>query len=139
MKDDFKNAKIVYVATFGEHGKQYNRPMTNYNEDPYVKMWFPTFRATKKIEHIAKNPKIKIIFPSSKEGDLYEVTGTASLAPEEEVRNKWSWWMFFWHPEFKKYSLFQQGSWLGERRIIDVHPLEASIINGKEFDFTVTA
>ncbi len=139
MKEDFRNAKVVYITTYGEHGKQYSRPMTNYNEDPYAPIWFATFRQTKKVEHIMKNPKIKITFPSIKEGDLYEITGTAGFAPEEEVRQKWKWWMLFWHPEFKGYNLFQQGSHLHERVIINVCPLEAKIVNGKGFDFNVTS
>jgi hypothetical protein len=32
--EDFKNARVVYVTTFGARDKQFTRPMTNYNEDP---------------------------------------------------------------------------------------------------------
>ena len=138
MEEDFQNAKVVYVTTYGEHGKKYSRPMTNYNKDPYSTIWFATFRATKKVEHLMKNPKIKITFPGSKEGDLYEISGTADFATEEEVRQKWKWWMLFWHPEFKGYSWFQQGGYLNERVIINVCPVEARIIKGKDFDFKTT-
>ncbi len=138
MEEDFKNARVVYVTTIGERGKQFHRPMTNYNEDPYDTMWFPTFRATKKVEHITKNPRIKISFPSHKEGEIYEITGTADFAPEEEVRRKWKWWMLFWHPEFKSYPWFQQGSYLNERRMINVCPVEAKVVKRRDFDFSVT-
>ena len=139
MKEDFHNAKVVYISTYGEHGKQYTRPMTNYNEDPYGTIWFATFRQTKKVEHLAKNSKIKITFPSSKEGELYEITGTAGFTPEEEVRQKWKWWMLFWHPEYAKNSLFQQGSHLHERVIIKVCPVKSKMVKGKDFDFSVTS
>lgn len=137
MKEDFKNAKVVYVTTYGEHGKMYSRPMTNYNEDPYAPIWFATFKQTKKVEHVMKNPKIKVTFPSSKEGDLYEITGTANLAPEEEVCQKWKWWMLFWRPEYKTYTWFTEGSHLNERTIINVCPVEARIVKGKDFDLSV--
>ncbi len=138
MDEDFKNARVVYVTTIGERGKQFHRPMTNYNEDPYSTIWFATFRQTNKVEQITKNPRIKITFPSNREGDMYEITGSATLAPEEEVRQKWKWWMLFWHPEFAKYPWFTQGSHLHERVIINVCPEEAKIVKGKNFDFMVT-
>jgi len=94
MEEDFKNARVVYVTTYSEHDKQFHRPMTNYNADPYNTMWFPSFRATKKVEHITKNSKIKISFSSSREGEVYEITETAGFATEE-VRKKWKWWMLF--------------------------------------------
>lgn len=138
MGEDFKNARVVYVTTVGERGKLSHRPMTNYNEDPYGNMWFATFRQTNKVEQIAKNPRVKITFPSSREGEMYEITGSASIGTDEEVREKWRWWMFFWHPEYRKYTWFTEGSHLHERVIINACPAEASVVKGKKFDFMIT-
>ena len=60
MVDEFKRAKLVYLTTFSEDGYKRNRAMTNYNEDPYEMLWFPTFKKTKKVNDIRKNPKVLI-------------------------------------------------------------------------------
>jgi general stress protein 26 len=69
--------------------------MTNYNDNPYSDLWFATFRQTKKVEQVQSDPRVKVKFPSSSEGEFYEIAGTAKLGSEEEVRERWRWWMLF--------------------------------------------
>jgi hypothetical protein len=45
--------------------------------------------------------------------------------------------MLFWRPEYKTYTWFTEGSHLNERTIINVCPVEARIVKGKDFDFSV--
>ncbi len=135
--EDFKNARVVYVTTYGTRGKQFTRPMTNYNEDPYGNLWFATFRQTNKVEHIAKDCNVKVMFPSSREGEVYEISGTAALGTDAEIREKWRWWTLFWHPEYKKYPWFTEGSHLHERAIINVCPTDIKVVKDKKIDFSV--
>jgi len=62
MSEAFRQAKVVFLTTFGD-GEGRSRPMTNLNEDPYGVMWFPTYRDTRKVEDIGKNPKVLLTFP----------------------------------------------------------------------------
>jgi general stress protein 26 len=55
MAEAFKEARVVYLTTFRD-GEVRSRQMTNLNEDPYRMMWFPTYRDTRKVEDIGKNP-----------------------------------------------------------------------------------
>ena len=64
---------VVYVTTIGERRKQFYRPMTDYNEDPYSIIWLATFRQT--VEQITKSHRVKITFPNYSEGEIYEITG----------------------------------------------------------------
>ncbi|RLG96633.1 hypothetical protein DRO27_01905, partial [Candidatus Bathyarchaeota archaeon] len=53
LEEAFKKAKVVFMTTYGE--KENTRQMTNYNEDPYVTIWFPTERDTQKVRDIERN------------------------------------------------------------------------------------
>ncbi|MBD3171897.1 hypothetical protein GF326_05440 [Candidatus Bathyarchaeota archaeon] len=50
MEESFKESKVVYLVTFGSTSEKHSRPMTNFNDDPYNIMWFPTYQDTKKVE-----------------------------------------------------------------------------------------
>jgi general stress protein 26 len=56
-----------------------SRPMTNLNEDPYSKMWFPTYSTTRKVKEIERNQNVVISFPSYMEGRFWEIEGWQSL------------------------------------------------------------
>jgi len=127
MLEDFKKAKVVFLTTFSEKGEERSRSMTNFNEDPYGMMWFPTYRNTRKVEDIKKNPRVLITFPSSKEGVFYEIEGRAEFEDERVVNEKWEWWWLYWHPEQEDYFLFDRRSRHPERVIINVYPLSARI------------
>jgi general stress protein 26 len=127
MLEDFKKAKVVFLTTFSEKGEERSRPMTNLNEDPYGMMWFTTYRDTRKVEDIKKNPRVLITFPSSKEGEFYEIEGRAEFADEEAVEEKWEWWYLYWHPEQKDRFWFERRSRHPERVIINVYPISARI------------
>ncbi len=135
--EDFRNARVVYVTTYDTKGKQFTRPMTNYNEDPYGNMWFATFRQTKKVEHVSGNPAIKITFPSNREGEVYEIMGSATIGSDADVREKWRWWMLYWNPEWKKYPWFTEGSHLHERAIINVCPTAIKVEKNHRLDFNI--
>jgi len=107
MLEDFKQVKIVYLTTFS-NGEERSRPMTNFNDDPYNRMWFPTYRDTKKVKDIEENPKVLITFPSSKEGEYYEIEGRAEFEKEEITTEKWRRWYLYWYPSQSK-RFFSQG------------------------------
>ncbi|MFB0543819.1 MAG: pyridoxamine 5'-phosphate oxidase family protein, partial [Candidatus Bathyarchaeia archaeon] len=124
MLEDFKQAKIVFLTTFSEEGER-SRQMTNYNETPYGMMWFPTYRNTRKVEDIKKNPRVLITFPSSKEGEFYEIEGRAELEDERVTAQRWRWWYLYWHPSQR--LRFWRGS-TQDKAIINVYPTSARII-----------
>lgn len=72
--------------------------MTNFNDNPYEMRWFPTYRNTRKVEDIKKNPRVLITFPSSKENEFYEIEGRAEIEDERVTARKWKWWYLYWHP-----------------------------------------
>ena len=126
MKEDFSKAKVVYLTTFNEKGEKRIRPMTNYNEDPYEMMWFPTYEYTRKVEDIKKNPKVIVSFPGSLEGDMYEIEGKADFAPSSEVNEKWEWWYLYWYPTRQEMAI-RTDEPFADRMIINVHPKKATI------------
>ena len=128
MKDEFKQAKLVFLTTFDKDGSSKSRAMTNYNEDPYEMMWFPTFKETKKVEHIKNNPKVLITFPSSNEGEFYEIEGTAELEDEREVDKKWKWWYLSWLPDEKFRHRITSDAPFTNHAIINVHPKSVKMV-----------
>ncbi len=127
MLEDFKEARVVYMTTFRD-GKEESRQMTNFNEDPYKVMWFPTYRNTKKVDDIKRNPKTLITFPSSKVGVYYEIEGRAEFEDEATTARKWRWWYLYWKPDQRRRFWFPAGVSDPNRVIINVHPLSARTV-----------
>ena len=128
MREEFKNARFVYLTTFSEEGDRRSRPMTNYNEDPYGVMWFPSFKETRKVEDIRRDPRVVITFPSSEEGMFYEIEGRAEFEEDEVVSRKWKWWYLSWLPDVEYRHRFTTDAPITNRVIINVHPSSARIV-----------
>ena len=128
---DFFAAKMVNLITYAEDGSKKSRPMTNFNEDPYTKMWFPTYSTTEKVKDIQRNTKVIVSFPSSTEGKFWEIEGKASFEKEGEVSEKWKWWYLYWHPDAEKHGWGPEGdaSYVDHRRIIDIEPISAKLVD----------
>ena len=122
LEEEFKNAKLVFLTTFSEEGRKRNRAMTNYNENPYEMMWFPTFKETRKVRDIKGNPNVLVTFPSSKSGEFYEIEGTAELEEEEKINEKWKWWYLFWLPDKEYRFHITTDAPIINRAIINVYP-----------------
>jgi general stress protein 26 len=127
MSEEFKNARIVYLTTFSEKDDRRNRPMTNFNDDPYRMMWFPSFKETRKVDDIRRNPRVVITFPSSKEGEFYEIEGKAEFEDDEVVKRKWKWWYLSWIPDEEYRYRITTDAPITNRVIINVYPLSARI------------
>jgi general stress protein 26 len=125
--ESFKDARMVYLTTFRD-GEERSRQMTNFNEDPYGVMWFPSDMKSRKIGDIKMDPKVLITFPARKKGEYYEITGKAELADEEVTAEKWRWWYLYWHPAQERRFWMPGGAWTPERAIIDVHPESARLV-----------
>jgi general stress protein 26 len=128
LKEAFSNAKIVFLTTLGENGEEHTRQMTNYNENPYETMWFPTFKDTGKIEDIKQNPKVIITFPGLGEGRFFEIVGEAELASDDYVRENWKWWYLYWHPGKRERFSFRSDAPFTNRAIINVNPIRVKTI-----------
>ena len=128
MKDCFKNSKVVYLITFSVDGQPHSRPMTNFNDDPYTMMWFPSYRDTRKVRDIKVNDKVIVIFPSCNTDEFFEVEGRAELASEEVVEDKWVWWYLYWHPELNDRFWFSRSGDHPERVIINIKPVAARVL-----------
>jgi general stress protein 26 len=127
LVESFKEARMVYFTTFRD-GKEGSRQMTNFNEDPYKMIWFPSDLKSRKIEDIKKEPKVLITFPAQKKGEDYEITGRAELADEGVTAKNWRWWYLYWHPSQKKRFWLPGGAGTPERAIINVHPESARLV-----------
>jgi len=124
----FKNSKCVYLTTYSEKGEKRIRAMTNYNENPYNMMWFPSFRDTRKVKDIKNNPKVVVTFPSTKEGEFIEIEGRAELERDEVIPKKWKWWYLSWVPdEEHNYRLKSDGP-TTNHVIINIYPESARIV-----------
>jgi general stress protein 26 len=109
------------MVTFGEKNEPHSRPMTNFNENPYTKMWFPTFSNTRKVDDLKRNKKVLILFPDKNEKIFYEIEGQATFAGKDVVDEKWVWWYLYWHPEQESMFWFSPESVHPERCIIEVY------------------
>jgi len=127
MLEDFKRAKVVFLTTFSD-GDERSRPMTNFNEDPYKVIWFPTYRNTRKVEDIKKNPRVLITFPSSREGEFYEIEGRAEFEDDAVTAEKWRWWYLYWHPSQRRRFWLPAGKLDQDRMIINIHPTSARVV-----------
>ena len=124
MLEAFKGSKQVLLTTSGPDGADRTRAMTNYNESPYEPMWFPSFNETRKVEDIRRSPAVIVSFPAEEEGRWYRIRGEARLAPWEEVRRMWRWWLLEWLPEEERRPLMFDDPVLN-RAIIWVEPVDA--------------
>ena len=126
LAESFKEARMVYLTTFRD-GEERSRQMTNFNEDPYGVIWFPSDMKSRKIEDIKDDSKVLITFPAQKKGEYYEITGRAELADEGVTAEKWRWWYLYWHPTQKK-RFWMPGTGTPERAIINVHPESVRLV-----------
>jgi general stress protein 26 len=130
MIEVFQRSKQVFLTTTNKNGEIKTRPMTNYNDSPYEDMWFPSFKDTRKVKDIESNSKVTISFPSDEENKWYKVEGTARLAPWEEVKKMWRWWLLEWVPEEDRRPVSYDDPFL-DRAIIKVNPEKAYIDDNK--------
>ena len=126
MLEAFKGARQVMLTTTGPGGEARTRVMTNYNESPYEPMWFPSFSETRKVEDVKRSPAVVVSFPAEEEGKWYRVRGEARLAPWEEVRRMWRWWLLEWLPEEERRPLMYDNPFT-DRSIIWVDPVGAEV------------
>ncbi len=130
MLEDFRRARVVYLTTFSD-GKERSRQMTNFNDDPYKMMWFPTDRDTRKVRDIKKNPKVFVTFPSSKEDEYYEIEGRAEFESDEVASEKWRWWYLYWHPGQRNRFWFPGGTHYTNRMIINIYPKSVRVVRNE--------
>ncbi|MGD0805583.1 MAG: pyridoxamine 5'-phosphate oxidase family protein [Candidatus Bathyarchaeia archaeon] len=134
MGEFFRQSRVVFMTTLSETGEEHSRAMTNFNEDPYSMMWFPTYTNTRKVDDIRNNPKVLILFPAQEEGEYYEIEGMGELADEVEVNEKWRWWYLYWRPEMEDKFWFPSDGIHPERSLIHVSPIEVKLIKGVKFE-----
>ena len=60
LVESFRNTRMVYLTTFRD-GKERSRQTTNFNEDPYDVIWFPSDMKSRKVEDIKRAPKNQLI------------------------------------------------------------------------------
>ena len=130
MFEDFKQARVVYLTTLRD-GEERSRPMTNFNEDPYSIM-VHTYRGTRKVDDINENQKLLFTFPSSKEGEYYEIEGRAECEDEGETSEKWKWRYLHWHPVQNRRFWFPRGTNYPDRMIINVYPKSVRVVKKDE-------
>ena len=128
FEEDFKNAKMVYLITYDRKGQENTRPMTNYSDNPYAEIWFPTDKDTQKIKDIKNNPEVKVLVPSRKKGFYHQISGRAKLEDQLTVEERWQWWYLSWRPIQKRWFWFPPGLDTEKRAIISIKPESRSIV-----------
>ena len=78
MPEAFREAKQVFLTTVNKDGEKKTRPMTNYNESPFEKMWFPSFKDTRKVKDIENNSEVIVSFPGEDENKWFKIVGKAN-------------------------------------------------------------
>jgi general stress protein 26 len=130
MAESFKEDKIVFLTTYGEDG-EHTRPMTNFNEDPYVTFWFPSDADTRKVRDIQGNSNVSVSFPAAQHGRFYVIEGEGYLASQAVIRDRWRWWWLYWHPHAEEmYPQPQSSDYFAKKAIIMIKPLRARIVEG---------
>ena len=109
--------------------------MTNFNENLYETIWFPTYRKTRKVEDVKKNNKALIIFPDATQDRFYEIEGRATFASEEEVKEKWRWRYLYWHPTMSSLFWFDHLGTHTERMIINIKPEAVKTLNKYQVEY----
>jgi len=128
FEEDFSKAKMVYLITYDESGEENSRPMTNYSEDPYREIWFPTENETQKIKDIKNNRSVKVLVPSRKKGYYHQIEGTAELEDQDVVEQKWEWWYLSWRPTQRRWFWFPPGLDTDKRAIIKIKPEKRTLV-----------
>ena len=128
LAENFKRSRVVFLTTFTEKGEEHSRKMTNLNEDPYAKIWFPTYTNTRKVKEVKTTPRALVTFPSAMEGEYYEIEGRAEVETGEEVEKKWFWWYLYWRPEQKNRFWFPSRERHPEWAMIILHPASARLV-----------
>jgi general stress protein 26 len=123
------------MVTFGANNEPHSRPMTNFNTNPYSKMWFPTATNTRKVDDLKQNPKTLILFPDADKKTFYEIYGHSTFARKEVVDEKWVWWYLYWHPEQEDMFWFDHEKLHPERSIIDFHPEEMKTLSIDDIEY----
>jgi general stress protein 26 len=126
---------VVYLITFSASGERHSRPMTNFNDDPYVMIWFPTYRDTRKVSDIGANNRVLVIFPGCNTDEFFEIEGKAELASDAVVEDSWRWWYLYWHPEMSDRFWFSHSGKHPERVIINIHPVEVKVLRKEDVKF----
>ena len=132
LEEAFKEAKVVFMTTFGKDGKENTRAMMNYNEDPYDVMWFPTEKGTQKVKDIEGDPRVLLTFPCDECGAFYEIEGEAEFEDPEVVKEKWKWWYLSWRPTQRMRFWFPQDMDDPRRVIINIHPRSVRIVDARK-------
>jgi general stress protein 26 len=127
LEEVFKKTRTIFMTTF-QNGRENTRAMTNFNENPYETIWFPTERGTQKVKDIEKDPRVILTFPAAKPGSFYEIEGTAEFEKQEIVDQKWEWWWLSWRPHQRDRFFFRRDRSDPNRVIINIKPESVRII-----------
>jgi len=134
LAESFRASRVLLLTTYSEDG-EHTRPMTNYGDDPYATMWFPTDAGTQKVRDIRGNPNAAVSFPATERGAFYVVEGEAYMATSGEVRDRWVWWWLFWHPHLEETYYRPTGDeYYAEKAIVMFKPLRARLVRGDEVE-----
>jgi general stress protein 26 len=131
LKEAFVEAKVVFLTTYRD-GEERNRQITNFNEEQYKMMWFPTDRDSQKVRDIEEDSKVLLTFPSLREGEHYEIEGRAEFEKDAVTAQKWKWWYLYWHPAQRKRFWLSGSQNNPNRMIINVYPQSARKVKGSE-------
>ncbi len=91
-----EESEIALFITQGD-GHPRVRPMTLLAYEEEGGVWFATSKSSRKVEEIAKNPKVTVCFLNLEGGAYAQLFGTASVVEDKEMKEE------FWSEEWEEY------------------------------------
>lgn len=93
-----KDARIAFLTTRDEHGHLVGRPMARQDVDLDADLWFITERDSRKVAHIAADPKVGVTLGTS--DSWVSLSGVARVVDDnEKLHELWNQFTDAWLPE----------------------------------------
>lgn len=93
-----KDARVAFLTTRDEHGHLVSRPMARQDVDLDADLWFITERDSRKVAHVAADPKVNVSLGTS--DSWVSISGVARVVDDpEKLRELWNQFTDAWLPE----------------------------------------
>jgi general stress protein 26 len=115
-------AEIALFITNTEAGYPRFRPLTLLGYEEEGLLWFATSRSSRKVEEIARDPKVTVCFLALEGGAYAQVFGTARLVDDQALKGElWQeeWGEYWEGPDDPDYVLIQVQIYKAEFYLIE--------------------
>jgi general stress protein 26 len=89
--------RFCVLITLDESGHPRSRAMDPFLPDEKMVIWMGTFRGTRKVQEIKKDPRVTLYYAHPEGAGYVSVYGTAKLVDDPELKKKW------WKKEWEQF------------------------------------